>query len=149
MIKLGFTGTQVGMNENQREQLYIWMKEHQTNIDYIYHGGCVGADKQFDDMARALRLGFWITIYPSNILEKQAPFSNAKFGHAPLPPLVRNKIIVALSNILLVAPMGMKEILRSGTWSTVRYMRALKRQIVIFYPDGSVVPEGGDIAART
>lgn len=149
MIKLGFTGTQAGMNENQLTQLYIWMKAHQSDIDYIYHGGCIGADKQFDDMARALGLTFWITVYPSNILEKQAPFLRARYGHDPLPPLVRNKIIVALSNTLLVAPQGMKQVLRSGTWSTVRYMRALKRQIVIFYPDGSVVPEGGDLAART
>lgn len=60
-----------------------------------------------------------------------------------LPPLERNRVIVNSVDILLVGPKGPEE-LRSDTWSCVRYGRQQKRNIVFFWPDGSVTEENGN-----
>ena len=59
----------------------------------------------------------------------------APFGMAsPAPYLERNKEIVASSNLLIACPVGDKEELRSGTWSTVRFARKICTELVIVYP---------------
>jgi predicted Rossmann fold nucleotide-binding protein DprA/Smf involved in DNA uptake len=44
--------------------------------------------------------------------------------------LVRNRAIVNSSGLLIAAPAG-EEILRSGTWSTVRYARSKDKRVRI------------------
>jgi len=58
------------------------------------------------------------------------------------PPLVRNRIIVNSSEVLIVAPRTKYKVLRSGTWSTYRYARQLGKPTYLVYPDGSVLREG-------
>lgn len=44
---------------------------------------------------------------------------------------------------MIATPSSKEEELRSGTWSTVRYARKLRRPVTLIYPDGSVVEEKG------
>lgn len=55
----------------------------------------------------------------------------------PRPFIVRNHDIVDLTDWLLATPKG-DEVVRSGTWATVRYARRIDHPVVIVYPDGSV-----------
>jgi hypothetical protein len=48
----------------------------------------------------------------------------------PRPYLVRNRHIVDASSVLIATPKGDEE-LRSGTWSTVRYARKIRRDFTI------------------
>jgi hypothetical protein len=57
------------------------------------------------------------------------------------PYLSRNKDIVLETELLIATPGEEEEQIRSGTWSTVRYARSLKRMINIVLPDGRVIAE--------
>jgi hypothetical protein len=59
--------------------------------------------------------------------------------HLPLPYLARNKVIVHHTEMMVAAPNGRVERLRSGTWSTVRFAKEkMKRIVWLFYPDGTI-----------
>jgi arginase family enzyme len=49
--------------------------------------------------------------------------------------LERNEDIVRDTDFLIACPEG-SEVMRSGTWATVRYARKKGRTIVVFWPDG-------------
>jgi len=58
------------------------------------------------------------------------------------PYLDRNQDIVDGADILIAAPNEDKEIVRSGTWSTVRYARKSKKKIILVLRSGEVIEEG-------
>jgi hypothetical protein len=72
---------------------------------------------------------------------KRAFCRGAAITHDPLPYLHRNRKIVDDCVLGLLATPSGREVLRSGTWSTIRYARGLGRRITIFWPDGSVTKE--------
>jgi hypothetical protein len=45
--------------------------------------------------------------------------------------LTRNRDIVDTASMLIAAPEGNAERLRSGTWATVRYARKAKKKVII------------------
>jgi hypothetical protein len=94
------------------------------------HGDCVGADAQAHAMAKAD--GFRVVIHPPSDDSKRA-FCQGDAVLAPPPYLVRNRRIVDASGVLVATPQGDEE-LRSGTWSTVRYARKIRRAIKIIAP---------------
>ncbi len=57
------------------------------------------------------------------------------------PYLARNRDIVNAADVLIAGPGGMEEIMRSGTWATVRYARKKQKPVIIVYPNGEVVRE--------
>ena len=46
--------------------------------------------------------------------------------------LKRNKNIVNGCNILIACPIDNKPVLRSGTWSTIRYAEKINKKVMIF-----------------
>lgn len=130
-MSVGFTGTRAGMTKKQKYNLRHILA--QLAVEEFHHGDCVGADAEAHDIAE--KLGCTIIIHPPiksyNRAGKKSPFI--------LPPknyLDRNWNIVKGTETLIAAPKTEKEALRSGTWSTVRYARKLKRNIIIIYPSG-------------
>ena len=118
-MKVGFTGTQQGMNEAQLIQLnnliFRWY-----SVEEAHHGDCTGADAEFHKIFNPHTN--IMHAHPSNIESKRA-FCKADVIHDPLPPLERNKIIVDSIEVLIAAPFQDKEIVRSGTWATIRAAR--------------------------
>jgi hypothetical protein len=53
----------------------------------------------------------------------------------------RDHDIVDETDMMISFPPTNKEILRSGTWTTIRYARKKKKKLYIIYPDGSCVLE--------
>lgn len=141
---VGFTGTQKGMTMSQLELLRRFLEllcNGETGL-VIRHGGCIGADKEFDTICQ--ELGISRIVHPSNIGNKQATIGKGNV-HVLLskPPLIRNHNIVDKSEIILAAPKERDEIIRSGTWATIRY--AAKRikigklkSLLIIRPEGSI-----------
>lgn len=132
MLKVAFTGTQKGMTPTQTaafeaELMRLSIMFGRDRL-ILVHGGCDGADDEADVIAA--HYGIDRICYPSthNNLEALKTKLRARDGSMvnfmpPKPPLVRNKLIVNDSKLLLATPRQPTEILRSGTWMTVRYGR--------------------------
>lgn len=135
-MRLSFTGTQAGMTKKQHEQLSAFMREQDPLL--LIHGACIGADDEADKLAclyRMSRLAFPATIkskrIPDSVLQQRGPISIMPEA----PALKRNKSIIWAGDILIACPKEPKEVLRSGTWSCIRYAQTLKDwDIRIFLP---------------
>lgn len=140
-MKLGFTGTQDGMTEEQDAALGDFLvKLRKINLYRsgeaieFHHGDCIGADEQAHQIAYTL--GFEIFIHPPANNSKRAFCESPGITVLlPKPYLARNRDIVDSTNILIAAPKE-PEVLRSGTWATVRYVRREGKRIVLIDPDG-------------
>jgi hypothetical protein len=98
----------------------------------LHHGDCVGADADAHAIARALRAR--VVVHPPWVTKKRA-FCHGNETRDPLPYLERNHHIVDETDMLIATPRG-PELLRSGTWATVRYARQQGKVIVIIEPGG-------------
>ncbi len=134
-MAVGFTGTQDGITHKQVLQLLNTYLIHESEI---HHGDCIGADEQFHYLARSIQMPS-IQIHPP-INESKRAFCDGP-GVDILPAkeyLDRNKDIVNATEYLIACPGGYEEIMRSGTWSTVRYAAKKEKDVYIIFPDGSV-----------
>lgn len=133
---LGFTGTQRGQTARQRATVRYLFGE--LNLRVLHHGDCIGSDAQADQDAR--RVGAMIVLHPPEDPSKRA-FCDYSLPHEardPKPYLVRNADIAREGRDgLIAAPKEYSEVLRSGTWSTIRRARKLGRRIWIVWPDGT------------
>lgn len=137
---IGFTGTKRGLNAYQREQLDIILKNlKQLSYTRLRHGDCIGADAEAHELARAnfLAVALHPPIYPK--YRANCHMLPGEEVNEPKDYLIRNRDIVDNSNILIACSGDEEEVLRSGTWATVRYARSYKRPHIIIYPS-RVVP---------
>lgn len=126
-----FSGTRDGMTDRQLEALFSILSEWTGKLLY---GNCVGADAQAHDMAQ--ELGYEIEIFPGPS-EAMSARRTASVMHPPSPFLKRNMEMVSRCCVLIAAPRTSAEVMRSGTWSSIRYARKLGRKTIILSPDGS------------
>jgi hypothetical protein len=124
---VGFTGTREGLSAGQHKALATFL----STIDIVefHHGDCVGADAQAHDLVRKLKPAARIITHPGN----SVGFSASKVADEydkTRDNIERNRLIVDLCRVLIACPLG-PEALRSGTWSTVRYARKVRRPLVI------------------
>jgi hypothetical protein len=128
---VGFTGTRDGMTNFQKSQFINLLWE--WRVTELHHGMSGKADAEAHDLARRCGpAGIWIVGHPST-LEKWYVKLDVDWENPREKPLVRNRDIVDESQRLIAAPKG-DEVLRSGTWSTVRYARKLNRECRILAP---------------
>jgi hypothetical protein len=134
MTKTAFSGTQHGMTDAQKVTLR-WLLD--GGAGEFHHGDCDGSDDEAHDIAT--ELGYKIFIHP--------PKNPSKRAFRKVPPeqmfpekdyLPRNKDIVRAGASLIATPFEFVEILRSGTWSTVRFARKLGKPVFLILPDGTV-----------
>jgi hypothetical protein len=129
---VGFTGTQQGMTDEQKEKLKQFFLSFPPSE--LHHGDCIGADN--DAHLIASELSIPVVVHPPKNATKRA-FTN---GYSKLlnkkPYLERNHDIVDECNVLFACPKSSKEQLRSGTWATIRYAKKQQKEIIIIYPDG-------------
>ena len=141
-MKIGFTGTRKGMSIMQLKGIFTILAEIDS-MEEIHHGGCVGSDSTFH-LSIPHKFVQNIIVHPGD--EKQFKRFN-KIGKwktlQPKPYLQRNKDIVDNCELLIACPKG-KEVVRSGTWATIRYARKIKRKILIIARDGKLVIENGN-----
>lgn len=138
---VGFTGTQEGMIETQifrLTHLLNWLYT-EKGFRVLHHGDCQGADAQAHYLWHGL--GGNVRIHPPVIAAKRA-FCEVTRGDSiagALDYISRNHAIVDESFRLIVAPLQMEEVRRSGTWATFRYAKRLKRPIHVVFPNGEVL----------
>lgn len=130
-MKIGFTGTQIGMTAIQCGLFLSRSRELQPTE--FHHGDCIGADYNAHNIIRYHFPLCRVVIHPP-IIERKRTFCSADFMHEPLDYLVRNKNIVNATDILIAAPKSHVESLRSGTWSTVRYANKIGKKVILIFP---------------
>lgn len=140
---LGFTGTRRAVPVQQQETLASLLGRLSAESNRLHHGCCTSADRLCHKLGRA---HFCYDLWPSNA--EQWSWANDNFDssrdviHKVHPPLFRNNAIVEIAAILIAVPAG-PEVIRSGTWATVRASRKKKDQTrYIVWPDGTVGVEG-------
>lgn len=138
-MNVGFTGTRYGMSALQKQALYSKLQEIKlppsvtTVADEFHHGDCIGADAEAHAIAFGLK--FKIVIHPPDQPRLRA-FCTVSFKiEVPRPYLERNKHIVDSCQLLIAAPRTNGEELRSGTWSTIRYAKHKKKEVLILPRD--------------
>lgn len=141
MITVGFTGTQVGMTLEQSFGVANFLHERGEFVGR--HGDCVGADDKFDSIARQIPGFHHMEIHPM-------AFAGAKRAYCTIgprdvlwpevAPLLRNQDIVDNSDIILATPKEANMVLRSGTWTTIRYATKAGKPVFVVLTSGVVVP---------
>lgn len=132
---VGFTGTR-----NDLTTLQYWRLEavlallQNMGAEWLHHGDCQGADAAAHDIAHGL--GYKICVHPPDVHGGRAfcKLWRADMKMPNLPYLERNKRIVEHAQVLVATPKGRKEVVRSGTWATIRYGRAAGLPIRIIWP---------------
>lgn len=144
----GFTGTQKGMTDPQKEGVRLTLE--QGKAETLVHGCCIGADDEADLIASLLgvhRVGIPAEHVRSVLESVMRARTGSRFLYSPTgpngtreQPLDRNRKIVAAVQAIIAAPKG-PEVKRSETWATVRMARRAKIRIIVVWPHGQVVEE--------
>lgn len=132
-MKIGFTGTQVGITNNQRHALKFLIEF--IGITEIHVGDCIGADTDFYHLVKDFNSNIPTIGHIPEYDNKRSKLLYSE-QRAPKPYLVRNHDIVDESDVLVVTPKESEEQLRSGTWATFRYAKKTNKKIIIIFPDG-------------
>lgn len=146
-MRVGFTGTQKGMTDRQRETVKrLLSAASDINMfwkpDVFHHGDCIGADEQADEIARGY--GYEIVVHPPLRNDKRAFVSSEGVTYRePKEYLTRNVDIVNETDLLIATPKGfVEEKAYSGTWATIRRAREKGMRLIIVWPDGTFTEEG-------
>lgn len=126
---LGFSGGREGMNKDDILKVKEFLYKHEE-ITEVHHGDCVGADSQFHELVRKVNPSIKIIIHPPKYTVFRA-FCDGDIQMQEKDYLERNKDIVNASDIIIACPKSKTEVTRSGTWSTIRYARKMKKEIQI------------------
>lgn len=132
---IGFTGSRRGLSASQTRELEKMLID--TKATHFAHGCCIGSDVGFHWLVRNVKHDAKIKGYRATTVSQQDTLVVANcdelFEHI-LPPLQRNRHLIHGVAELWAAPSG-PEVLRSGTWATIRHAKG-RIPIVIVYPNG-------------
>lgn len=146
-MKLGFTGTQIGMTPRQADAFRQFLESR--DVSEFHHGDCIGADAQSHAIAidRQIR----VVVHPPVDPKKRAFVDETQTEEEWLsntmaiivrpekPYLDRNHDIVDETDELVATPKSVYEELRSGTWATIRYAHRVGKPVTLIMPDGTVM----------
>lgn len=132
-MKIGFTGTRRGMTQLQerefRRLITVMAPTH------FYHGGAIGSDVRAAMIVREIRRSYCqIECFPAR--KNYTPLQDEVVHPVTLDPIARNPYIIAASEFLIATPYEEQEILRSGTWATIRLARNALMNHTIIGPRG-------------
>lgn len=145
---VGFTGTRKGLTDKQRDSLTSLITKI-IKPNEVHHGMCIGADEEFHKIIVDYEAGSGVIVniegHPPTNKQYTMKYNEDEFFkiHFPRPYLDRNKDIVKQSQLLIVGPEG-PEVVRSGTWSTVRYLKSHNwvQDHYIVWPSGIIEKNG-------
>lgn len=135
-IKIGFTGTREGLNENQKNKIIELLNQYTSYIIYVYHGDCIGADTDFHKLCADFRNNKNVTLIITIMPPDKNSMREFNKGDIIMPPksyLERNTDIVINADIMIGCPIDANnEVTRSGTWSTIRKARKMNKVLFVF-----------------
>jgi len=137
-MHLAITGTRKGLTETQFNVIKQFITEDNT-VTHFHEGDCIGVDQQVTLMFQNLRPEVTVICHPPERVRTRA-FGECDEIKPARGYLQRDQDMVNDSIYLWVCPDG-PEIIRSGTWTTVRYARKKGIPITIIMPNGIVIYE--------
>lgn len=138
-MRVGVTATRAGITDHQKRQVETLFRQFYDIQGWmeLHHGMCIGGDLQAHDIARNL-FGSRVTIHGhAGVIERYRASCDCDVYYEPKWPPARNKDIVDAVQTMIALPGESEEVLRSGTWMTIRYARKVKRRMIIVYPEPS------------
>lgn len=139
MIVFGFTGSRHGLTvkqENKLDYIINSLLDKGVEISVAHHGGCVGADYKFATIM--IENGIKTVRHPASDVDSRFIADDLdEVVLAARPALTRNRDIVKFSDFVLACPNSNTEVVRSGTWSTIRYCKRIKKNHCIIFPNGT------------
>ena len=129
------TGSREGASEAALDAFRAWLDDLDEAVEEAHHGDCLGADTQFHQIVKEQDV--FVHVHPCTI-RSQRSYCQGDQVHPVAPPLVRNRTMVDLADHLVAFPSTFEEVMRSGTWATIRYARKIGRPGTIFWPDGTM-----------
>lgn len=138
MTDIGFTGSRTGLRGPQRRTLVIMLGDlfHVEGARTLHHGDCVGADGIANEEAR--QLGYRTVAHPPTNPRLRA-FAPVDDVRGPLPYTDRDRVIVDATLALIGCPATEHEVVRSGSWYTIRYARQRGRRLIVIGPNGRII----------
>jgi hypothetical protein len=131
----GFTGTRAGMTAVQHDWCKRWTRDVHPLV--WRHGGAYGSDTQLHAIWKDTKYPSKVFVYPADDKRRrQVLHQKDVFVEQVMDPLVRNEIIVDKSTLLLATPHTQHEIIRSGTWHTIRCAIRAGKPVIIVWPNG-------------
>jgi len=116
---VGFTATRRQLYDAEKQWVIKILTEYYRPGAQFHHGDCLGGDVFGHEVATSL--GYFTVAHPAR-LQRWRAYTINDYTMPELDPIDRNHQIVIWSKIFVAVPPE-REVLRSGTWSTVRYAR--------------------------
>jgi hypothetical protein len=129
-MKVGITGSRNNLSKEQLDKFIKFLKDN--NPAEIHHGDCIGADSMCHDIAESFNIKIVIHPPDNNTMRANKKSDNIMQVEKYLK---RNHNIVDTTDILVAFPPTKEEILRSGTWATIRYAKKKNKQVFIIFPE--------------
>ena len=126
-MRLGFTGTRLGMTE--RQQSLLREKLLELNPGEIHHGDCIGADAQCHAIAE--ELGIRVIVHPP-AEDKYRAYCKSPYVMLTETYLIRNRNIVCSCDMLIGCPANSQA--WSGTRYTIRYAETMGKSTIVILP---------------
>jgi len=136
MKHIGITGTRFKMTGPQGRKLSRLLLAQYEPESALHHGACVGVDEY--TATKASYLGYWVVAHLP-IDDKWLSTQSIRVSNEVCKAkeyIDRNHDIVEASSVVIAVPNTKEEVLRSGTWSTIRYAKKLGKEIHIIFPSG-------------
>ena len=121
------------MTWQQRAEVYSILRERPETRD-VHHGGCIGADSEFDQIAMNFGLMRWVHPGPDPDMQSWSPGA-VELPRAPY--LERNRVIVGLARLMIAAPKETEEMFHGGTWYTAHHAIEMKVPLILIWPNGA------------
>lgn len=138
IMQVGFTGTRHGMTNAQALAFQLLISHRKFDKLIIFrHGDCVGSDEEAHLTIRRTRPGVKIFGHPP-INEKYRAFCHFDYQADPLEYIERDHAIVNNSDVVIATPRERAEVIRSGTWTTMRYAKKQNIPVMVIWPNGKL-----------
>jgi hypothetical protein len=137
-LHIGFTGTRNGMTREQCNSLVDLLESLvKGRFHWVaHHGDCLGADKQFHEIAK--HIGASIIVHPPEDKRLRA-YCEGDHVEDPKPYSRRNQDIVNDSDLVIAAPYTATNPGHGGTWQTIRFAQDADKLHRIIIPNGAVL----------
>jgi hypothetical protein len=145
VLHIGVSASRRGLTLAQRAAACRELVGLVPQTVHLHHGDCVGGDVQLASLAESLGM---VTVAHPPTRAAYRGWHPSTIILLPLPYLVRNRVIVAVSRILLAFPAEADEQVHgAGTWYTIRHARARAaqlggewpRRVRVYGPDGELL----------
>jgi hypothetical protein len=131
-MKLGMTGNRYGLTDDAKQTLSAFLDSNK--ISESHHGDCIGADADFHKACSLLKIK--TIIHPPDNNKNRA-FCQGDIILPTKKYIERDHDIVNETDMMVAFPPTNNEILRSGTWTTIRYAIKKNKKMLIVFPDGT------------